>query len=268
MKSVRSIIESKYDSFTDAEKKIAKFYIGNSEKTDFSVKAISEKLYVSNSTLIRFAKKLGYKGYREFIYEYEASFEKENVLKKGGTVAVFTIYEDLLHKSAGLIDEAQIARVIKYMNDAQQVYVLGKGSSGLSASEMEMRFARVGVNMDSLIDSDRMRMQTVFWDSHNLIIGISVSGKSADVLYSLKEAHKRMSKTVLLTTKCDDSLYEFCDEVLLMPNIGHLEKGNLISPQIPVLILIDELYFGFMKTNKSSKENLHNETVWSLSKRK
>lgn len=268
MKSVRSIIESKYNSFTDAEKKIANFYIGNSEKTDFSVNAISAKLYVSNSTLIRFAKKCGYKGYREFIYEYEASFDKEKALKKGGTVAVFTIYQDLLQKSTNLIDEAQIARVINYMNNARQVCVLGKGSSGFSASEMEMRFARVGVNIDSLVDSDRMRMQTVFWDSHNLVIGISVSGKSSDVLYGLKEAHKRASKTVLLTTKCDDSLYEFCDEVLLMPNIGHLEKGNLISPQIPVLILIDTLYFCFMKTNKSSKENLHNETVWSLSKRK
>lgn len=266
-KSVIQIIESKYDSFTATEKAIADYFIGNSEKTDFSVKAVAARLYVSNASLSRFTKKCGYKGYREFIYEYEASFMKEKTMENGGTAAVFTIYQDLLNRSFSLIDEVQIVRVVKYINNAERVYVLGKGSSGLSASEMEVRFVRVGVNIDSLVDPDRMRMQTVFWNNHNLVLGISISGNAVDVLYGLKEAHQRGAKTVLLTTKHDDSFREYCDEVLLMPNIGRLDRGNLVSPQLPVLILIDVLYFGFVKTDKVSKENLHNETVWSLCKR-
>lgn len=267
-KSVIQIIESKYDSFTVTEKVIADFFITNSEKMDFSVKTIAARLYVSNASLLRFAKKCGYRGYREFIYEYEEACMKNKPMETGGTGAVFGIYQDFLNKSYNLIDEAQIVRVVRYINNAERVYVLGKGSSGLSASEMESRFVRVGVNIDAIEDSDRMRMQTVFFNSHNLVFGISISGTAVDVLYGLKEAHFRGAKTVLLTTKYDNSFYEFCDEVLLMPNIGRLERGNLISPQLPILILIDVLYFGFVKKDKTSKENLHSETVWSLNKRK
>ncbi len=267
-KSVIQIIESMYDSFTVTEKGIADFFIHSPEIEDFSVKAIAARLYVSSASLVRFAKKLGYRGYREFVYEYEKSYVKNKPLEIVGTRSIFDIYQDFLNKAYNLIDEAQLVRVVKFLNDAERVYVFGKGSSGLSASEMELRFMRIGVNIDSIEDPDRMRMQTVFINKHNLVFGISISGTTTDVLYSLKEAHLRGAKTVLLTTKSDDLFHEYCDEVLLMPNIGRLDKGNHISPQLPILIMIDVLYFCFVKKDKTSKEYLHSETVRSLSKRK
>lgn len=269
-KSTIQIMKSKYDSFTDTEKVIADFFIHNSEKMDFSVKAVAARLYVSSPTLSRFAKKCGYTGYREFIYHYENDYEKNGSNQQNpnsGTRTVLNIYQDFLNRFHRLIDETQIVNVIKYMNNAERVYVFGKGSSGLSASEMESRFMRVGVNIDSVRDSDRMRMQTVFLNERNLVFGITISGTAADVLYGLKEAHRRGAKTVLLTAKKDESFYTYCDEVLLLPNIGGLNRGNLISPQFPILVLIDILYFCFVKKDKVSKEDLHNETVWSLNKR-
>lgn len=267
-KSVVQIIEAKYDSFTVTEKSIAVFFIQNTEKTDFSIKAISARLYVSNASLLRFAKKCGYRGYREFIYEYDESFMKSRTIEAVGMGTVFSIYQEFLNKSYNLIDEAQIIRVAKFMNNAERVYVFGKGSSGLAAYEMESRFMRVGVDIDTIDDPDRIRMQTVFLKNHDLVFGISISGNTQDVLYGLKEAHFHGAKTVLMTTKCDDSFQEYCDEVLMMPNIGRLDRGNLISPQLPILIMIDVLYFCFVKKDKVSKENLHNETVWSLNQRK
>lgn len=265
--SVIRMIEAKYDSFTVTEKTIADFFIHNSEKMDFSVKSVAARLYVSNASLSRFAKKCGYKGYRQFIYEYEVAFMKSEMIETGDHAMVFGIYQEFLDKSYSLIDKVQIMRVVKYINNAERVYVLGKGSSGISASEMEFRFIRIGVDIDAIVDPDRMRIQSVFWNNHNLVFGISISGNTADVSYGLKEAHYRGSKTVLITTKHDESFYEYCDEVLLMPNIGRLNRGDRISPQFPVLIMIDVLYFYFVKIDKNSKENLHSETVWSLCKR-
>ncbi|MGN0250968.1 MAG: MurR/RpiR family transcriptional regulator [Oliverpabstia sp.] len=265
--SVIQTIEAKYDSFTSTEKAIAEFFINNTEKMDFSIKSVAAHLYVSTASLSRFTKKCGYKGYREFIYEYEVAFMKNETIETGDHAMVFGIYQEFLNKSYSLIDKVQIMRITKYINNAERVYVLGKGSSGISATEMELRFIRVGVNIDSIVDPDRMRIQSVFWNNHNLVLGISISGNTTDVSYGLKEAHHRGAKTVLLTTKHDDSFNEYCDEVLFMPNIGRLDRGNLISPQFPVLILIDVLYFYFVKSDKLLKENLHSETVWSLCKR-
>lgn len=78
-KSVIPIIESYYDNFTIVEKTIADFFISNKEEADFSSKAISARLYISEASLSRFAKKLGYSGYREFIYNYQENFLKEEV---------------------------------------------------------------------------------------------------------------------------------------------------------------------------------------------
>ena len=46
VKSVVPVIESNYDKFMTVEKTIADFFIQNKEKSDFSVKAVSERLFV------------------------------------------------------------------------------------------------------------------------------------------------------------------------------------------------------------------------------
>ena len=68
-KSVIPVIESNYDNFTTVERNIADFFIQNRKKMDFSARAIAEHLYVSEASLSRFAKKCGYRGYREFVYQ-------------------------------------------------------------------------------------------------------------------------------------------------------------------------------------------------------
>ena len=65
VKSVLPIIESNYKNFTPLEKTIADFFINNKEQTDFSAKAVAKRLFVSEASLSRFAKKCGYRGYRE-----------------------------------------------------------------------------------------------------------------------------------------------------------------------------------------------------------
>ena len=74
IKSVVPIIEKNYEKFTAVEKNIADFFINNQEKVDFSSKAIADRLYVSEASLSRFAQKCGYRGYREFMYQYEMTF--------------------------------------------------------------------------------------------------------------------------------------------------------------------------------------------------
>ena len=78
VKSVIPIIESNYENFTALEKNIADFFMKNEEKMDFSAKEIAKHLFVSEASLSRFAKKCGFRGYREFIYQYEEAFEEKN----------------------------------------------------------------------------------------------------------------------------------------------------------------------------------------------
>lgn len=55
-------IEAIYDNFTVLEKTIADFFIHYDGKTDLSSKNISKKLFVSEASLSRFAKKMRVSG--------------------------------------------------------------------------------------------------------------------------------------------------------------------------------------------------------------
>ena len=264
VKSVVPIIESNYNNFTMVEKNIADFFIHNHEKMDFSAKTVAAKLFVSEASLSRFAKKCGYRGYREFVYQYEETLVEKKESMTGNTRMVLNAYQELLNKTYSLVDEEQIGRIGKYLNQAERVFVCGKGSSGLAASEMELRFMRIGVDIDSLQDSDRMRMQAVFQDKRCLVFGISISGETEGVRYLLREAHKRGAKTVMITAQNKDSYAEYCSEVLLLPSLRHLNHGNVISPQFPILVMLDLIYSYYVEQDKPKKESFQDNTLRAL----
>ena len=80
---------------------------------------------------------------------------------------ILNAYQELLNRSYSLVDEKQIERIGNYLNATKKVIVCGKGSSGLAAREMEIRFMRIGVDVDSITDTDLMRMQAVFQNENS-----------------------------------------------------------------------------------------------------
>lgn len=233
---------------------------------DFSAKSISNRLFVSEAALSRFAKKCGYRGYREFIYQYEQNLTERNLKIVGNAGSVLNIYQELLNKTYSLIDQKQIMRICEYMADASRVFVCGKGSSGLAAMEAESRFMRIGVDIDSITDSDIMRFQTVFQNSKSMVIGISVSGMTESILYFLQQAHEKKSKTVLITAHKNGRISSYCDEIVLIPSLKYLNYGNVISPQFPILIFLDIIYSYYVSMDKRRMQVLHTSTLRALNR--
>lgn len=264
IKSVVAIIESNYEKFTTVEKNIADFFIHNDKRQDFSGKKLAQKLFVSEASLSRFAQKCGFRGYREFIYQYSENFVEKHEDMADNVSQVLSTYQELLNKTYSLVDENQLKRVVEYLNTSEKVFVCGKGSSGLAANEMELRFMRIGVNIDSIIDSDQMKMRAVFQNENNLVFGVSISGETQEVLYFLKEAHKKNANTVLITSQTRDSYQEYCSEVVLIPSLRHLNHGNVISPQFPISIMVDIMYSHFVQNDKNKRARMHGDTIKAL----
>ena len=252
VKSVVPMIESNYDNFTIVEKTIADFFIRNRERIDLSAKSVSEMLYVSEASLSRFAKKCGYRGYREFVYQYEETFVEKQESITGNTRIVLNAYQELLNKTYNLVDETQIARIGRYLNQSERVFVYGIGGFGFTAEEMELRFMRIGVDIDSVKDADLMRTQAVFQKQGSLVFVISTGKEQEDVLYLLNEAQRRGAKTVLLTAENKGIFEEFCDEIVLLPSLKHLNYGNVISPQFPALVMLDIIYSYYVEQDSYS----------------
>ena len=146
--SVVPMIEANYEMFTVVEKTIADFFISNEKEMDFSSGRMAKMLHVSEASLSRFAKKMGYSGYREFIYNYQPSIaERPNVEEQ--TIHVLYSYEELLQKTYSLIREPQIKHVSQLIGEHTRIFLYGFGSSGLAAQEFQLRLLRLGMDAEA-----------------------------------------------------------------------------------------------------------------------
>ena len=96
------------------------------------------------------------------------------------------------------------------------------------------------------------------------MIGISISGESEDVCYLLEESKKRGADTILITGKNKDDYEDICDELVLIASRKYLDHGNVISPQFPILIMLDLIYSYYLEHDKKKKETMHDDTVRAL----
>lgn len=213
-------IEAAQSDMTQVEHTIANYFLNNEELTDFSSKRISALLYVSEATLSRFAKKCGFKGYREFIFAYEKDLKEE----KNGTVSekdislftkkVQSSYQKLLQENLKLLDENQIRRIAGLLNVSRRVFVYGMGSSGNVAEEFQLRFMRIGLDVTAVTDSQMIQMSAALVEEGMLVIAISLSGTTREIVESIRIAKSRNAKVIFITANPAPETAARCDEVL------------------------------------------------------
>lgn len=260
-KSVVPIIESNYENLTNVEKTIADFFISNDKQMDFSSNNISNHLFVSEASLSRFAKKLGFEGYREFSYRYQDSFMEKETIHEEYMKEVLNTYQELLNKTYNLIDSQQIRNVSKMLSKKKRVFVYGMGSSGLAAREFEMRFIRIGVDVESITDSHLLMVNSGRITKDCLVIGISISGKTKEVVAAMEEAARKGADVIMITSTKNSSYSSMFDDVLLMAVRENLEYGNVISPQFPALIVIDIIYADFIEEDRKNRTTIYDSTL-------
>lgn len=264
-KTIIPMIESVYGSLTAVERSIADFFIQNRTERDFSAKHIAQLLFVSEASLSRFAQKCGYKGYREFVFHYVNGLEEQDRRIGQITKSVLNTYQELLSKSFSLLNESQMHNIAEMLTKAEKVFVYGMGSSGLAAQEIRLRFMRLGLSIEAITDSHIMKINTALVLPQHLVIGISISGQTKEVISSLKQAHKRGAKTLLITANNDFTFTSFCDEMLLVAVTKNLVGGNVISPQFPVLIMVDIFFSYFLNADYYQKLAYYTDTLSALS---
>lgn len=263
---VKQKIQKVYDELTPVEKSVANFFLNNTKQMGFFSKDISKLLYVSEATLSRFAKKCDFKGYRELIYVYKndlASSEKEKDISTLST-RVRDIYWKLLEESFELLDEVQMKRIANLVNTCKRVCVYGMGSSGFVAKEFRLRFMRTGLYVEAITDSQMIQMNSALVDEDNLVIAISLSGKTKEILSGIRLAKERNAKVVLMTANKNVKESEYCDEVLYVAMTKNLDGGTMISPQFPMLVMIDVFYTYYFENDSFFKAKKHKETLSAL----
>lgn len=259
---ILSLIESFYPQLSKQEKKIADYIkIKKQDIALMSLQEITKEILVSEATITRFTRKLGFKGFIDFKLEVarEHSSIKKNI--KGDYIENISknIYESI-NATKNLLDKKELEKAIKFIEKTKNIFVFGIGGSGLAAKELQIKFIRYGkaIICESINHFQIMYASTLTKD--DLIIAISLTGETRDLVYPVEIAKSKNCKIIAITNYVLSPLGKLADVTLLTAGRETpLDGGTLIS-KISQLYVIDLLATGYAIRNKEkaekSKENI------------
>ena len=267
--NILAIIESHLDKMTDLEQRIGHYFLDpNSIQEDLPSLQVAQTLHISQAALTRFAKKCGFKGYREFSFQYLQDLQKSQIeadnMQSSLSRHVLYNYNQIHQQTKELIDEEKLERVAQIIEEADRVYFFGTGSSGLVARDMKLRFMRLGVVCEALTDQDGFAWTTSILDKNCLVIGFSLSGQTQSIIDSLIDAKNMGAKTILVTGQ-PEKIQEDFTEVVPVALQSKPEFILRISAQFPMLLMIDLIYAFFLEINREKKEKIFN-SFWENQK--
>lgn len=261
-------IKESENSFTQTEKTIAKYIIDHaSEIPYYSAQVLAQKTDTSPAAVIRFSKKLGFKGFSELKISLASSRQdqEENI----DTVVEETddlktliqkccqLNTSTVEKTYQLINDNILQQAIDLVRKSHTVYLFGVGSSAIVANDLSIKLLRIGKK--AIFNSD-IHVQLTFEEcmkKNDLAIIISYSGKTAglvDIVKELKQAHIPI---IAITQNSNNVISKNADISLFVPLEENELRIGAISSRNASLIVTDLLYYGVFKHNlEKNKERL------------
>ena len=268
-------IEAKYDKMSKGQKRLADYVRQNYDKAVFLTAArLGEIVGVSESTVVRFATQLGYKGYPGFQKALEELVRnKLNSIQRMevtyGRISQSEILETVLQSdiekiklTLAAIDHKAFNLAIDTILNARKIYVIGIRSCAPLASFLTFYLNLVcedvtAVNTNS---SSEIFEQLIRIGEEDVIIGISFPRYSMRTLKALEFASNRKAKVITLTDSIHSpmNLYSSCNLIARSDMASIVD--SLVAPLSVVNALIVALCMKKQKEVVSTLEML--EKIW------
>ncbi len=163
------IISEKYGQFTKGEKQIANYLRKNQDESAFlSVGELSKRLGLSEATLVRFARKLGFDSFPAMREVLQENFRRRvshstrlrnrlDYLREAGDIfEKVTISEiDYLTEALQSVDRSSLHRAVDRMIASERIYVFGTGPSISLVHLLNLRLTRFGKQVIPLTTAGR-----------------------------------------------------------------------------------------------------------------
>ncbi len=227
--SLLSVIDSKFDTFSKGQKKIAKFVAERYETAAFMTAAkLGETVNVSESTVVRFATELGYKGYPEFQRDLQDLIRSKltgvqridvfDAKTKGTDVIDSTIKNDsqLLASTMQAVSREHFDASVKAIMKAKKIYILGVRSASFLAGFLNYYFKLIFDNVVLINNSsDSEIYEQIFRiGKEDVCIAISMPRYSKLTIRSVKFMKDRDVKVIAITDNANAPIARMSDYVL------------------------------------------------------
>ena len=258
MPNLFSHIRTRYNTLSPTQKQIADFVLSHSEQVILlSLSDLADKCSTSETTILRFLRKLGFSSYQVFkvkmaqdvsSHSGQAIYEEIQV---GDTLAqvrqkVVTSTMNSIQDLDNMISTELIDEVASAILKADRILLCGIGSSGVIAIDAFHKFLRLGLNVSHYNDSHFMGIACSQAGSQTLAFAISHSGESVDIIDSLALAKQNGATTALITSYIHSSATKQEDFILLSSSNETKFRSDAMISRILQLVIIDILYVTVM----------------------
>ncbi len=264
-----------YQNFSKGQKKLAAYIKENYDKAAFLTAAkLGETVGVSESTVVRFATHLGYKGYPEFQRELEELVRnKLNSIQRMevtyGKVPQSEILDTVLHSDIDKIkmtleavDHEAFNLAVETILEAKNIYVVGIRSCAPLAEFLAFYLNLIfdGVRLLNTNSASELFEQMIRIGEKDVIIGISFPRYSMRTLKALEFANNRNAKVITLTDSIHSpmNLYSSCNLIARSDMASIVD--SLVAPLSVINALVVALSMRKQKTVVATLEAL--EKIW------
>ena len=274
-KDLRSRINESYGKLSKGQKRLAAYITDNYDKAVFLTAAkLGEIVGVSESTGVRFAMHLGYKGYPEFqnaleelvknklnsMQRMEVAYGRINQSKILDTVMQSDM--ERLHATLAKIDENVFDLAVETILNAKHIYVIGIRSCAALASFFAFYLNLIFDNVHLIQTNSLSEIfeQMVRIGKDDVIIGISFPRYSMRTLKAMEFANNRNAKVITLTDSVHSpmNLYSSCNL------IADSDMSSIVDSLVAPLSVINALIVALCmkKQTKVAKTLEMLEDIW------
>jgi len=223
-------IRAERDQMSAIERRIADFILENAHLLrDYSSQQLANSLGISQSSVVKFSQKLGFKGYPDLKVSVSEAVARDN--GNGEARAVVPSRSDPhaglaadLWRSKTLAEEEtrlintpeKIAEIARALNVASKVFVIGLGEDGAPAGAFAMRLTLLGIPVVFQTDPVLMSSALAIAGKGDMLVLFSEHGRQPALGQVERQFHERRGKVVSVTRHSANSVRAHADMSLLV----------------------------------------------------
>lgn len=232
-------IRSERDQMSAIERRIADFLLENAHLLrDYSSQQLADALKISQSSVVKFSQKLGFKGYPDLKYSVGEAVARSI----GGEAAGATrsrksdpqtaLADSLWHSKARAEEETRlintqerIEAIASTIDRASKVFLIGLGEDGIAAQAFSMKLALLGILTVHHNDPVLMTSSISTAARGDALLVFSEHGQQPALNQISRQFHEHHGKVISVTRHTANPLRAHADSSLLIS--AHDERSHV-----------------------------------------
>lgn len=217
--TVEKNIKDSFEELFSAEKKVAEFVLNNpSEVVMLNVSELAKKCEVSEATVVRTSKHLGYSGYYQMRLALSRDVGKNESQSNEKTVSnlneLFEYHAQRVSYLSQYISAENLVNIAKILIHSNNTHIVGVGNTVPVVMDLGFRLQRYGIPCTYSLLAEHFYNNIMLGNENDTLIAISRTGASTAVIRAVEMAHKKGMKIIVITGELNKQFVENADEII------------------------------------------------------